>query len=79
MSEETKVFRFIDPISQETVSLRIKKTLIKQQKEGKLSTVTYLHKDHALILYIDGNFVLRGVEASIFLDNKGHLLNSYIL
>lgn len=72
MSEETKLFRFIDPISQKTVSLRIKKNLIKQQKGGKLSTVTYLYKDHALILYIDANLVLRGVEASVFLDNKGY-------
>jgi Ras-related protein Rab-1A len=70
MTEETKLFRFIDPISKENVTLRIKKSLIEENKEGSLSTVTYLYKDHALILHIDNNLDLRSVNASIFLDNE---------
>jgi Ras-related protein Rab-1A len=69
MTEETKLFRFTDPISKEFVTLRIKKSLIKQNA-GSLSSITYLYKDHALILHIDNNLDLRAVNASVFLDNE---------
>ncbi|MFO8018010.1 MAG: GTP-binding protein [Promethearchaeia archaeon] len=69
MTEETKILRFIDPISKDNVSLRIKKNLIKKEGIGP-STITYLYRDHALILYIDANFEVRTVKASTFVDNQ---------
>ena len=72
MTEKTSKFkqlRFIDPISKKSVSLKIKRALIEEATNFPVS-ITYFQENHAIILYIDKNFSVRGVETTIFVDNK---------
>ena len=71
MSEKKKYkkLRFINPITNKNDVLRIDTALVENAKSFPVS-ITYFHEQHAIILYIDKNFTIRGVDTSVFIDKK---------
>lgn len=66
---ETKRIRFIDPITNKNVAIDIKREIIENASSYPVP-LTYFFENQAIILYIDANFNVRGVETATFIDNQ---------
>ena len=64
-----KKLRFVNPITNKSDVIRIDKSIVENATSFPVS-ITYFHEQHAISLFIDKNFAVRGAETSVFIDKK---------